>query len=85
MSQYPEEGRPLEPFSCDEHPEQWCRVLAWEEARGDYYKQQHNKLVEALRYCVEALEGCYDVCDYPCNGKTVQDQAIAKAKQLLGE
>ena len=36
--QHPAEDRPPEPFSSDENPEQWCRVLAWEEERADYWQ-----------------------------------------------
>jgi uncharacterized protein YukE len=50
---------------------------------ADGYLKERDQLKAALRECVEALEHCYDVTDFPADGDTPQDRAIAKAKELL--
>lgn len=44
-----------------------------------------RKLEKALEKCVDALSRCYDVCDWPADGKTVQDEAIRAARAALTE
>lgn len=60
--------------------------------RGEYsdtmikYKQQEERIKElegALKQAQLALEVCYDVVDYPCNGSTRQDKAIKLAVEML--
>lgn len=36
-----------------------------------------NELLEAAKMAREALASCYNVIEYPANGKTSQDRAIA--------
>lgn len=52
-----------------------CEALA-----GDKEAMQ-----EVLVECMGALEMSYDVNDYPANGKTVQDAAVAKSSELLSK
>lgn len=40
--------RPVEPAFENEDPEQWCQVLAWEEARGDALTERVKELEEAF-------------------------------------
>jgi len=48
--------RPVEPAFENENPEQWCEVLAWEEARDDKAESQ----LTAEREKVERLVGQRD-------------------------
>jgi hypothetical protein len=50
---------------------------------ADGYLKERDRLKAALRECVEALEYCYNVTDFPADGSTPQDRAIAKAKEVL--
>ena len=57
--------RPVEPFSESENPEQWCRVLAWEEARAEQAEaerdeacallERYDKVTEELKAEVDRL------------------------------
>lgn len=38
--------RPSEPSNESVDPEQWCRVLAWEEARADKLQAENDRLKE---------------------------------------
>lgn len=44
-----------------------------------------RKLAKALEKCVDALSRCYDVCDWPADGRTVQDEAIRAARAALDQ
>ena len=46
-------------------------------------REHADELVEALREAKYALGLCYDVCDYPANGETKQDDAIASIDLVL--
>lgn len=46
-------------------------------------ESQLSAFRDALKGCVEALEECYNVTDYPADGQTIQDQAITTANELL--
>ena len=53
-------------------------------ARGAIDAHKRAERAEAaLRVCRAALRGCYDVCDWPADGQTVQDDAIAVADAAL--
>lgn len=43
----------------------------------------HEALVNALAACRDALAGCYNVADWPADGSTSQDRALAMATDLL--
>lgn len=45
--------------------------------------EENAKLREALQECVEALDGSYDVTEWPANGQSRCDIASSKAKLLL--
>jgi len=47
-------------------------------------RQEAMDLRVALKECAGALSECYDVCDYPANGRTAQDDAIRTALVALG-
>lgn len=53
---YPSEERPVEPFSCDEDPETWVEVMAWEESRADYYQKMHNRVMGLVRDMKDYLD-----------------------------
>lgn len=38
---------------------------------------------ELIKQAIKALESCYDVTEYPCNGKTFQDETIRALKNEL--
>jgi hypothetical protein len=42
-----------------------------------------RELVEAGKQAADALASCYQVCDYPANGKTVQDMALALIRAAI--
>lgn len=45
--------------------------------------EQRDELLAALVNAKESLECCYDVTDWPCNGSTDQDKAIAMASAAI--
>ena len=47
----PDYERPPEPFSESEDPEQWCRVLAWEEQRADKLQARVERYKLSLEAC----------------------------------
>lgn len=49
----------------------------------DRLVEENAKLREALQECVEALDGSYDVTEWPANGQSRCDIASSKAKLLL--
>ena len=55
----------------------------------DHLQAQVDELLAVLVNAKESLEHCYDVTDWPCNGSTDQDKAIAMAeasiKKITGE
>ena len=53
------------------------------EAKCSEYRTKITKLRTALDVALEALEKCYDVTDWPANGKSRQDTAIAMLKEAL--
>lgn len=52
-------------------------------ARMNEAEQQRDELLAALVNAKESLERCYDVTDWPCNGSTDQDKAIAMASAAI--
>lgn len=46
---------------------------------------QVDELLAALGIAKSALERCYDVTDWPCNGNTDQDKAIATAAAVINK
>ena len=63
MSDYTEIERPVEPNTCDVDPEQWCEVLAWEEARADRLDEENRKLKEEkedLKKALGSIKKCSD-------------------------
>jgi hypothetical protein len=42
-----------------------------------------SALVEALEEAEQALATCYQVCDYPANGKSTQDAALRAVRTAL--
>jgi hypothetical protein len=43
------------------------------------------ELEEALYECECALDCCYDVCDYPADGQSIQDEALNKTRAILAK
>lgn len=41
--------------------------------------------VDALEKCTDALRRCYDVTDFPANGDSTQDHALADAASALNQ
>jgi hypothetical protein len=69
--------RPIEPYSESDDPEQWCRVLAWEEARADKLERFVKEVAEGD--CVYG-DGC------PTDKKLNHGRCLpCKAKDILGE
>lgn len=52
-------------------------------ARMNEAERQRDELLAALVNAKESLECCYDVTDYPCNGSSDQDKAIAIAAAAI--
>jgi len=48
-------------------------------------REHAQELVEALNEARYALGCCYDVCDWPADGETVQDIAIASIDLALAK
>lgn len=46
------------------------------------YRNSVRALVELVAEMQEALESCYDVVEWPCDGGTRQDDAIRKAAPI---
>jgi hypothetical protein len=44
-----------------------------------------TKLEQAARLALAALETCYNVADFPANGKSDQDEAIIALREALAE
>lgn len=44
-----------------------------------------DELHETVKVCIDALENCYDVVDWPVHGMTKQDKAIELAKSSIGD
>lgn len=42
-------------------------------------------LLAALEEAVKALSRCYDVCDWPADGRTIQDDAIRAGKAAISK
>lgn len=59
------------------------------EQQRDHIHAKVDELLAALVNAKESLERCYDVTEWPCNGSTDQDKAIAIAdaaiKKITGE
>lgn len=59
----------------------------WIELRApsvDRLTTENEKLREVVSQCADALAHCYQVTDYPANGKTDQDRALSVARDVLG-
>jgi hypothetical protein len=54
----PDYERPPEPFSESEDPEQWCRVLAWEEQRADKLQAQVERLEDEVKHLKHVCPDC---------------------------
>lgn len=44
---------------------------------------QNAELRRVLEQCRDALKNCYNVCDFPADGSTPQDEALAAAQREL--
>lgn len=42
-------------------------------------------MIEALREAEEALRSCYQVADYPANGKSTQDMALRTVRDAIAK
>ncbi len=63
-SDYMKTQRPVEPNNESVDPEQWCCVLAWEEARADSLEAQLRASQEEVEGLREAFNLAYDhLCD----------------------
>lgn len=51
--------------------------------RIEELEKENARLREALEVCVKALENSYDVCAWPANGESEQDDAIKSAREAL--
>lgn len=51
----------------------------------DALQAQVDELLAALVNAKESLGCCYDVCDWPCDGSTDQDKAIAMAAAVINK
>lgn len=51
----------------------------------DHLKEQNAQLVEALKLAEEGLRLSYQVCDYPANGCSIQDDALALVRSALAK
>ena len=65
-------------------------VTIWKEydTEGETYPditKTIKALESALLEATVTLKSCYNVTEWPCNGQTRQDLAIARAEQLLQE
>ena len=45
--------------------------------------EQHEMLMEALKFAKYALEDCYDVTKWPANGESTCDHAIRAAEKAI--
>lgn len=82
----------LEPRCAAEAGEDrhWCQDDAWgtcDECGTPSVKyiiaSEHADLVKALEEAREALAGCYNVADWPADGTTGQDRALATVERVL--
>lgn len=48
-------------------------------------RASHKMLVEALDVCCHALRICYNVCDFPGDGTSTQDDALKIATPVLAD
>ena len=63
--------------------EEWEARAIKEASRAADLQAQVDELLAALVNAKESLECCYDVTDWPCNGSTDQDKAIAIAAAAI--
>ncbi len=42
-----------------------------------------QKIIETLKLALKALEGCYDVTEWPASGRTLQDKAITALRTAI--
>lgn len=43
------------------------------------------EMLEALRSAEEGLRSCYQVCDYPANGRSSQDHALREVRDAIAK
>jgi hypothetical protein len=55
------------------------------DARAALSSRECEAMAKALEQCVNALSRCYDVSDWPADGRTVQDEAIRTGKAVIAE
>ena len=60
---------------------QWCGLTAPSNNQGA--EQMTTELTKAAQQALEALKLCYDVVEYPANGTSRQDKAIAALERAL--
>lgn len=53
--------RPVEPYSENENPEQWCMVLAWEEAQNTALRARVKELEEAIEPMIDYAQEYLDI------------------------
>jgi hypothetical protein len=53
--------------------------------RAERAEASCEAMAKALEQCVNALSRCYDVSDWPADGRTVQDEAIRTGKAVIAE
>lgn len=63
----------------------WEDRATKEASRAADLQAQVDELLAALVNAKESLECCYDVTDWPCNGSTDQDKAIAIAAAAINK
>jgi len=83
--EYTKIERPVEPYSESENPEQWCDVLAWEEARADELQKQVEELTKAKANNSDALTIAYmsGAEDYKIANRELKKQ-VEELKEVLG-
>lgn len=66
--------------------------LAWEKSYAAMKERaeaaealvaEGGAMAKALEQCVDALSRCYDVNDWPADGRTIQDEAIRTGNAVL--
>jgi len=54
-----------------------CPMVEREDGIRYVHHETHDELLRVAEMMAEALRRCYDVCEWPANGQTSQDKALA--------
>ena len=83
-------ARHLEDMLSESHPRLTNALATYYEATSpvkacDSVIAADLEMLNALRSAEDALQSCYNVADYPANGRTFQDEALRKVRSAIAK